>query len=120
MTPDLSTGGYARAFAGVEDAIRAGDTYQVNLTFPLGGTWRGDPLAIHAQLRRDARAGYGAVIWDGSHWHLSHSPELFFRLDAGDATVRPMKGTARADAPRKRIGSTAKPWPPMSRIGPKT
>ncbi|EGD57647.1 para-aminobenzoate synthase, component I [Novosphingobium nitrogenifigens DSM 19370] len=94
MTPDLSTGGYARAFAGVEEAIRAGDTYQVNLTFPLGGTWRGDPLAIHAQLRRDARAGYGAVIWDGSHWHLSHSPELFFRLDAGDATVRPMKGTA--------------------------
>jgi para-aminobenzoate synthetase/4-amino-4-deoxychorismate lyase len=94
MTPQISTGGYARAFDGVLDAIRAGDIYQVNLTFPLGGTWRGDPLAIHRALRRDARGGYGAVLWDGSHWTLSASPELFFRIDARAATVRPMKGTA--------------------------
>jgi len=94
LGPMVSTGGYARAFAGVHEAIRAGDIYQVNLTFPLGGAWRGDPLAIHRALRRDSRAGYGAVLWDGSHWTLSASPELFFRVDQGQATVRPMKGTA--------------------------
>ena len=94
MMPLVSTGGYARAFAGVQDAIRAGDTYQVNLTFPLGGTWRGDPLAIYRALRRDARAGYGAVLWDGSHWTLSASPELFVEIDGRAAKVRPMKGTA--------------------------
>lgn len=94
MGPLISTGAYARAFAGVIDAIRAGDTYQVNLTFPLGGTWRGDPLDIHRTLRRDARAGYGAVLWDGSHWLLSASPELFFAIDGAQAEVRPMKGTA--------------------------
>jgi para-aminobenzoate synthetase/4-amino-4-deoxychorismate lyase len=94
LGPRLSTGGYARAFAGVIDAIRAGDVYQVNLTFPLGGAWRGNPLAIYHALRGDARAGYGAVLWDGSHWTLSASPELFFGVDGRDATVRPMKGTA--------------------------
>jgi len=94
LGPRLSTGGYARAFAGVLEAIRAGDVYQVNLTLPLGGAWRGDPLAIHLALRGDAAAGYGAVLWDGSHWTLSASPELFFRVDEGEATVRPMKGTA--------------------------
>jgi para-aminobenzoate synthetase/4-amino-4-deoxychorismate lyase len=94
MVPLVSTGGYARAFSGVRAAIQAGDTYQVNLTLPLGGTWRGDPLAIYADLRRDARGGYGAVLWDGSHWTLSASPELFFELDDGSVTVRPMKGTA--------------------------
>ncbi|WP_353229870.1 aminodeoxychorismate synthase component I [Novosphingobium sp.] len=94
LVPLLSTGGYARAFAQVQDAIGAGDTYQVNLTFPLGGTWRGDPLAIYRALRNDARGGYGAVLWDGSHWTLSASPELFFNVDHGVATVRPMKGTA--------------------------
>ncbi len=94
LTPRLSTGGYARAFAGVLDAIRAGDIYQVNLTFPLGGSWRGDPLAMYRALRRDARAGYGAVLWDGSHWTLSASPELFVSVADGQATVRPMKGTA--------------------------
>jgi para-aminobenzoate synthetase / 4-amino-4-deoxychorismate lyase len=94
LQPLLSPGGYARAFAGVSQAIRDGDTYQVNLTLPLGGTWRGDPLAIFRALRRDARAGYGAVLWDGSHWTLSASPELFFEMAEGDVTMRPMKGTA--------------------------
>jgi para-aminobenzoate synthetase/4-amino-4-deoxychorismate lyase len=98
MMPLLSTGGYAQAFAGVHEAIAAGDIYQVNLTFPLGGTWQGDPLAIHRALRGDARGGYGAVLWDGAHWTLSASPELFFRVDhdhaGAQATVRPMKGTA--------------------------
>lgn len=94
MGAAISCGGYARAFAQVQEAIRAGDIYQANLTFPLAGTWDGDPLAIYADVRRDARAGYGGVIWDGAHWHLSFSPELFFKLAGGEARVRPMKGTA--------------------------
>ncbi|MDT0506740.1 aminodeoxychorismate synthase component I [Novosphingobium sp. MMS21-SN21R] len=94
MSAALSAGGYARAFGLVQDAIRAGDIYQANLTFPLTGTWDGDPLAIYADVRRDAQAGYGGVIWDGAHWHLSFSPELFFKLAGGEARVRPMKGTA--------------------------
>jgi para-aminobenzoate synthetase/4-amino-4-deoxychorismate lyase len=100
LDPQLSIGGYARAFDMMQDAIRAGDIYQANLTFPLGGSWQGDPLAIYAAIRGDARAGHGGVVWDGSHWHLSFSPELFFALQDGQATVRPMKGTApRGDSP---------------------
>jgi para-aminobenzoate synthetase/4-amino-4-deoxychorismate lyase len=87
-------GGYARAFAQVQEAIRAGDIYQANLTFQLAGSWAGDPLAIYAALRGDARGGHGAVLWDGSHWHLSVSPELFFEWRDDRVTVRPMKGTA--------------------------
>ncbi len=94
MGAALSCGGYAKAFNHVQEAIRAGDIYQANLTFPLAGTWDGDPLAIYADVRRDSRAGYGGVIWDGAHWHLSFSPELFFKLADGEARVRPMKGTA--------------------------
>ncbi|WP_338467097.1 aminodeoxychorismate synthase component I [Novosphingobium sp. ZN18A2] len=94
MDPQLSPGGYARAFSTLAEAIRAGDIYQVNLTFPLQGAFTGDPLALYAAIRADAAAGYGGVIWDGSHWHLSFSPELFFALQDGVATVRPMKGTA--------------------------
>jgi len=115
MEPQLSTGGYARAFTGVHDAITAGDTYQVNLTFPLGGAWRGDPLAIFRKLRHDARAGYGAVLWDGSHWTLSASPELFVEVTGAAAKVRPMKGTAprgrtpdEDHAARERLAQSAK------------
>ncbi|MCW1382078.1 aminodeoxychorismate synthase component I [Novosphingobium sp. KCTC 2891] len=94
LDPQLSPGGYGAAFARIQDAIRSGDIYQANLTFPLSGSWSGDPLAIYRALRADSRSGYGGVIWDGAHWHLSVSPELFFTLKDGQATVRPMKGTA--------------------------
>ena len=94
MVPQVSLGGYARAFEGVIEAIHAGEIYQANLTFALAGSYHGDPLALYAAVRADARAGYGGVVWDGSHWLLSFSPELFFKRQGRDVTVRPMKGTA--------------------------
>lgn len=94
LDPQVSIGSYAQGFDTLEAAIAAGDIYQANYTFQIGGSWSGDPLAIYRDLRRDARAGYGAVVWDGAHWHLSVSPELFFTLEESRAEVRPMKGTA--------------------------
>ncbi|MEO6717084.1 MAG: aminodeoxychorismate synthase component I [Novosphingobium sp.] len=93
MEPQLSPGGYAQAFAMLKQAIEAGDIYQANLTFPLQGSWRGDPVALYAAIRPAAAAGYGGIVYDGAHWLLSFSPELFFALKQGAATVKPMKGT---------------------------
>ena len=93
MEPQLSPGGYARSFAKLQQAIEAGDIYQANLTFPLQGSWRGDPVALYAAIRPAAAAGYGGIVFDGAHWLLSFSPELFFALKQGAAMVKPMKGT---------------------------
>ena len=93
MEPQLSSGGYTRAFERLSQAIREGDIYQANLTMPLLGSWSGDPVALYAAIRPGAAAGYGGIVFDGSHWLLSFSPELFFALHAGAATVKPMKGT---------------------------
>jgi len=93
MEPQVSTGGYLRAFDHLQEAIQAGDIYQANLTLPLAGSWHGDPVALYAAIRPEAAAGYGGIVHDGSHWLLSFSPELFFALKAGAALVKPMKGT---------------------------
>lgn len=93
LEPQLSPGGYGAAFAALQDAIAAGDIYQANLTFHLAGSFRGDPLALYAALRPAAGAGYGGIVFDGSHWLLSCSPELFFAEKDGAAMVKPMKGT---------------------------
>ncbi|MEQ1640103.1 MAG: chorismate-binding protein, partial [Novosphingobium sp.] len=93
VEPQLSPGGYAAAFAAVQEAIAAGDIYQANLTFQLAGSFRGDPLAIYAALRPAAAAGYGGLVFDGSHWLLSCSPELFFAEKDRAALAKPMKGT---------------------------
>ena len=93
MEPQLSPGSYAEAFATLDEAIRAGDIYQANLTYPLAGSFRGDPVGLYAALRDAAKAGYGGLIFDGSHWLLSFSPELFVALNGAEAKVKPMKGT---------------------------
>ena len=93
LDPALSAGGYAKNFAAMQERIAAGDIYQANLTFALVGAYRGDPLALYAAARPAAGAGYGGVLFDGSHWLLSFSPELFFAERDGAARVKPMKGT---------------------------
>ncbi len=89
----LSTGAYIAAFDRLQEAIRAGDIYQANLTMPLAGAATGNPLALYREIRPAANAGYGGVIFDGSHWLLSFSPELFFTLRDRSAKAKPMKGT---------------------------
>jgi para-aminobenzoate synthetase/4-amino-4-deoxychorismate lyase len=93
LEPQITPGAYAEAFDTLQEAIRAGDIYQANLTFRLAGAARGDPLSIYRSIRPAAQAGYGGLIFDGSHWLLSFSPELFFSLKGGKAKVKPMKGT---------------------------
>jgi len=93
LDPQLSPGGYEQAFNELQEAIQAGDIYQANLTLPLAGSYRGDPIALYAALRPAAQAGYGGMVFDGAHWLLSLSPELFFSLRGDAAKVKPMKGT---------------------------
>ncbi|WP_379922799.1 aminodeoxychorismate synthase component I [Erythrobacter sp. R86502] len=101
LEPQLSPGGYDAAFRALREAIHAGDIYQANLTYSLAGSFRGDPTGLYAALRSAAAAGYGGLIFDGSHWLLSFSPELFVALDGAQAKVKPMKGT------RPRAGDPA-------------
>ena len=93
LEPQVVVGEYLARFGVLCEAIRAGDIYQANLTMPLVGAARGDPLAIYAAIRPAARAGYGGLLFDGSHWLLSFSPELFFTLSGKEALCKPMKGT---------------------------
>jgi len=93
LEPQLSPGGYNAAFEALREAIHAGDIYQANLTYLLSGSYRGDPVGLYAALRGAAAAGYGGLVFDGSHWLLSFSPELFVALNGAEAKVKPMKGT---------------------------
>ncbi|WP_115367375.1 aminodeoxychorismate synthase component I [Alteripontixanthobacter maritimus] len=93
LGPQISPGAYLEKFAAMQEAIRAGDIYQANLTFPLAGSFTGDPVALYRALRQDAKAGYGGLLFDGSHWLASLSPELFFTHDRSAVKVKPMKGT---------------------------
>lgn len=108
LTPLIDEAAYGVAFDRVQELIRAGDIYQVNLTFPCDVHFTGDPMALYAGLRPRARAGYGGVIRTGDHAILSFSPELFFSQVRGQLTARPMKGTAPRDPDPARDAALAR------------
>jgi para-aminobenzoate synthetase / 4-amino-4-deoxychorismate lyase len=92
--PGVNRTTYSAALGRVKDYIAAGDIYQANLSFRADIATLGHPLALYAGLRARAQAGYGGVVWTGEDWLLSLSPELFFALQDGKVTTKPMKGTA--------------------------
>jgi para-aminobenzoate synthetase/4-amino-4-deoxychorismate lyase len=96
--PGIDQAAYDDQFARVLDLIAAGDVYQINLSYRATVRHAGAPLALYAQLRARARAGFGALIDTGQDMLLSLSPELFFALDDRRLTCRPMKGTVRRGA----------------------
>lgn len=78
----------------VQQYIVAGDTYQVNLTMKLLFDFTGSVEKFYAVLRKNQSVAYGAYLRHGEERILSFSPELFFRKEPDQITVRPMKGTA--------------------------
>lgn len=94
VRPVMAEADYGCRFDRVHAAIESGDIYQANLTFQNRAALSGHPLSLYRALRSHSAAGYGGVVFDGRDWLLSLSPELFFALQAGRATARPMKGTA--------------------------
>jgi len=99
LEPAITWNEYERRFAQVQQFIRDGHTYQINLTFPLYLRWFGDPLALYRQLRARQRVSYGAFVELADRTIVSLSPELFLERRGDLIQTRPMKGT------RPRVGN---------------
>lgn len=84
----------------IRSLIAAGDTYQVNYTFPLTSELISDTAddaalaALYHQLAQKLRIPYGAFLMLPNSSVLSFSPELFVEMTPTALTCRPMKGTA--------------------------
>ncbi len=92
--PEVNWLEYHAAIQEIKKQIAAGNTYQVNYTFPLHADFQGDPWALFTDLVMAQDGGYGAYVDTGRHVVCSVSPELFFHLDGNVLTSKPMKGTA--------------------------
>ena len=109
VTKSVTRDAFDAAIAAVHDALRAGDSYQVNYTFRLHFDAFGTPLALYRRLRARQPVRYGALIaLPGGAWVVSCSPELFVEKHGDVLRARPMKGTApRSDDPRRDAEAAA-------------
>ncbi|WGS42700.1 aminodeoxychorismate synthase component I [Burkholderia sp. JSH-S8] len=109
VTKSVTCDAFDAAIAAVHDALRAGDSYQVNYTYRLHFDAFGTPLALYRRLRARQPVRYGALIaLPGGAWVVSCSPELFVEKHGDVLRARPMKGTApRSDDPRRDAEAAA-------------
>ena len=84
---------YARAFTRVQDHIRAGDCYQINLTQRFEARVQGDPWQAYERLRRTNPAPYSAFLDLPFAQVLCSSPERFLTLRGDRVETKPIKGT---------------------------
>lgn len=87
---------YDRSVSRIKELIAAGDTYQVNYSFPLTSSFNsGDAFAWYRDLCVAQGAQYSAYLDLGRYKVLCLSPELFFRRTGNHVVTKPMKGTVR-------------------------
>ncbi|MDN4160931.1 anthranilate synthase component I family protein [Nocardioides abyssi] len=93
---------YAAAYARVQEALHAGDSYEVNLTHRQRTTSDLDPVAAYLRLRALNPAPYAGFLQHdvpgARAWLLSSSPERYAtvaRTDDGGRSIetKPIKGT---------------------------
>ena len=94
----LSETQYQKSFTKIMDYIRAGDVYQINLSFPVAGKYYGGIGALYHKLKSRQPVRYGGVIDLGGEAHITLSPELFFETKGSKIHMRPMKGTIKRGA----------------------
>ncbi|TKC91086.1 aminodeoxychorismate synthase component I [Trinickia terrae] len=95
VTQSVTEDEFAAAIAAVHEALREGESYQVNYTYRLAFDVFGSPFALYRRLRRRQPVRYGALIArPGGAWVVSCSPELFVEKAGARLRARPMKGTA--------------------------
>ncbi|HEZ0725486.1 TPA: bifunctional anthranilate synthase component I family protein/aminotransferase class IV [Neisseria meningitidis] len=82
----------------IHEAIRRGDTYQINYTTRLHLQAYGNPVSLYRRLRQPVPYAVLSHLPDAegqSAWTLCFSPELFLNIASdGIVATEPMKGTA--------------------------
>ncbi|HFC8548569.1 TPA: chorismate-binding protein [Neisseria lactamica] len=82
----------------IHEAIRRGDTYQINYTTRLHLQAYGNPVSLYRRLRQPVPYAVLSLLPDAegqSAWTLCFSPELFLKIGSdGTISTEPMKGTA--------------------------
>jgi para-aminobenzoate synthetase/4-amino-4-deoxychorismate lyase len=91
--PNIDGKEYSAGIKKIKKHLGEGNTYQVNYTFKMKFDFKGDPLGMYLDLRRVQPTSYLGLINIGQEKILSFSPELFFKIDKGKITSKPMKGT---------------------------
>jgi len=90
---NMSRQGYAARFDAIQEYLRAGDCYQINLTQRFSAEYHGDEWQAYCQLSTRNGGPFSAFLRLPHACLLSFSPERFLLLDGNAVSTKPIKGT---------------------------
>lgn len=93
--PNKTNEEYRSNFLQIKQALRAGESYQVNYAMRLRSVFEGNSIAFYERMRNNQCGSYSAYLDLGRFKILSCSPELFFERRGSRIETKPMKGTIR-------------------------
>ncbi|MDD2914305.1 MAG: aminodeoxychorismate synthase component I [Gallionella sp.] len=93
IVSNFSREGYANAFAIVQNYLRSGDCYQINLAQLFSARADGDAFGAYLALRSSSPAPYAAFLNWPQAQIMCVSPECFVSVQNGKVTTKPIKGT---------------------------
>ncbi len=93
--PTVTSKDYHAAVKAIKSHISKGDTYQINYTFRLRSSFKGEPLDLFLNMLQAQGPHLAAFIQTETATYCSASPELFFYQEGDEITCRPMKGTIK-------------------------
>lgn len=98
LTPDTTFEAYQEAIQAIRAYLHSGDSYQVNYTYRLAGTFEGDLVSLFWSLNRSQPSPFAVCLETADLGICSVSPELFFdrqcvAAEAAHIHMQPMKGT---------------------------
>ncbi|WP_262017341.1 aminodeoxychorismate synthase component 1 [Serratia liquefaciens] len=106
---------YGEKFQRIQQYLRSGDCYQINLAQRFSADYQGDEWQAFQQLNASNRAPFSAFLRLPDNAVLSVSPERFLWLENQQIQTRPIKGTlprladAEQDAQQaQRLADSAK------------
>jgi len=98
VTDSIDQARYEAGVALALDHIGAGDIYQVQLGHALTIETDATPLAVYRRLRQRNPAPYMVLARLAGTELVGASPEVFLRIEHGQAVMRPLAGTIRRGA----------------------
>lgn len=90
---NMSKSQYTNNFNCVQDYLKSGDCYQINLAQRFSAKYQGEPWQAYLKLREENKAPFSAYINHPKGSILSVSPERFIQIKDRLIETKPIKGT---------------------------
>lgn len=99
---NMSAKQYQQKFTQVQEYLRSGDCYQINLAQRFQASYQGSEWLAYQKLERLNQAPFSAFIRLTQGALLSVSPERFLLVNQGEIETKPIKGTRpRSEDPQQ-------------------